>query len=96
MPTSFLISRSNMETFITIVVLALSVGFVSSVLYNFINRKRIVKEEASPVSKCACGGNCPCGTKKLASKEVQPLLGVVIPKLQKDAVAIKSKKKAVK
>ena len=79
-----------METFITIAVLALAVGFVSAVLYNFIHRKRTNKEETLPVSKCACGTN------KLASKEVQPLLGVVIPKLQKDAVVTKSKKKAVK
>lgn len=85
-----------METFITIAVLALAVGFVSAVLYNFIHRKRTNKEETLPLTKCGCGGNCPCSTKKLASKDVQPLLGVVIPKLEKDAVAVKSKKKAVK
>ena len=79
-----------METFITIAVLALAVGFVSAVLYNFIHRKRTNKEEMLPLTKCGCGTN------KLASKDVQPLLGVVIPKLEKDAVAVKSKKKAVK
>ena len=88
-----------METYITLALLALAIGFVSAVLYSFICRKQVKKVETVIITiespKCACGGNCGCGDKKTKSKKVQPLLGVVAPKLKSDAVATKSKKKAV-
>lgn len=89
-----------METFIIIAVLALAVGFVSATLYSFICRKQVKKVKTISITierpKCACGNSCACGDKKTKSKKVQPLLGVVAPKLESDAVATKSKKKAVK
>jgi len=92
-----------METFITLVLLALAVGFVSAVLYSYANRKRAKKIKTVTItieaSKCACGGNCACGSKKPKGKKVQPLLGVVAPKLEDSygpIVSTPKKKKAVK
>jgi putative bacteriocin precursor len=92
-----------METYITLALLALAVGFVSAVLYNFICRKQVKKIKTVSITieapKCACGGNCACGNKKPKSKKVQPLLGVVVPKLEDSygpIVAAPKKKKAVK
>jgi hypothetical protein len=74
-------------------VLALAVGFVSATLYSFICRKQVKKVKT--ISIAIEAPTCACGD-KTKSKKVQPLLGVVAPKLKSDAVATKSKKKAVK
>lgn len=91
-----------METFINLVLLALAVGFVSAVLYSFINRKQVKKIKTVSITieapKCACGGNCACSGKKPATKKVQPLLGVVTPKVEDSygPIVAKPKKKAAK
>ena len=98
MPASSLISRSNMETYITLALLALAIGFVSAVLYSFICRKQVKKVETVIITiespKCACGGNCACGGKKPKGKKVQPLLGVVAPSF--GPIVSTPKKKAAK
>jgi hypothetical protein len=91
-----------MEIFINLGLLALAVGFVSAVLYSFVYRTRNKKIKTVNITievpKCACGGNCACGSKKPKGKKVQPLLGVVAPKLEDSYGPIVStpKKKAVK
>jgi len=92
-----------METFINLILLALAVGFVSAVVYNFVYRTRNKKIKTVSITieapKCACGGNCACGNKKPKGKKVQPLLGVVAPKLEDSygpIVEAPKKKKAAK